>query len=244
MSLSFDRYIRRIDSRSTIRVEGEVKRVVGTIIEGKGPSIPVGGVCRIVPPHASDPIMAEAVGFRDGRLLLMPLSKCDGIEPGSTIIADRYQALVGVGADMLGRVLDGLGNPLDEGPPLRPCAMMPLYARPLNPLHRSRLQEYLDVGIRSINCLVTLAKGQRCAIMAGSGVGKSILLGMMARYTKADVNVIALIGERGREVKEFIERDLGEEGLKRSVVIAATSDTSPLVRMRGAYLAAAVGGIL
>jgi flagellum-specific ATP synthase len=241
MSLSFDRYIRRIDSRSTIRVEGEVKRVVGTIIEGKGPSIPVGGVCRIVPPHASDPIMAEAVGFRDGRLLLMPLSKCDGIEPGSTIIADRYQALVGVGADMLGRVLDGLGNPLDEGPPLRPCAMMPLYARPLNPLHRSRLQEYLDVGIRSINCLVTLAKGQRCAIMAGSGVGKSILLGMMARYTKADVNVIALIGERGREVKEFIERDLGEEGLKRSVVIAATSDTSPLVRMRGAYLAAAVG---
>ncbi|MBN2059171.1 MAG: FliI/YscN family ATPase, partial [Deltaproteobacteria bacterium] len=141
---------------------------------------------------------------------------------------------------MLGRVLDGLGNPLDNGPPVKSEVMMPIYAPPINPLQRSRITEPMDVGIRSIDCLNTLGKGQRTAIMAGSGVGKSVLLGMMARYTKADINVIGLIGERGREVREFIECDLGEEGIKRSVVIAATSDTSPLIRMRGAYLAAAV----
>lgn len=241
MTVSLERYMQRIDSSPTIRVEGQVTRVVGTIIEGNGPAMPVGGVCKILSANAPDPIMAEAVGFRDGRLLLMSLGKSEGVEPGSIIIADRYRAIVGVGSCMLGRILDGLGNPLDDGPPLIHEITMPLYAQPLNPLHRSRIREPLDMGIRSINCLSTLAKGQRTAIMSGSGVGKSVLLGMMARYTKADVNVIALIGERGREVREFIERDLGEEGLKRSVVIAATSDTSPLIRMRGAYLAAAIG---
>jgi len=241
MALSLERYIRRIDSTCPIRAEGQITKVVGTIIEGNGPAMPVGGVCQILPPNVLDPIAAEVVGFRDGRLLLMPLCKSEGVGPGSTIIADRYQATVDIGFDMLGRVLDGLGNPLDNGPSLRSGRAMPLYAQPLNPLHRPLIKEPLDVGIRSINSLVTLAKGQRTAIMAGSGVGKSVLLGMMARYTKADVNVIALIGERGREVREFIERDLGKEGLKRSVVIAATADTSPLIRMRGAYLAAAVG---
>ena len=240
MRFSLDKYSDRIDSISTIRVEGQVTKVVGTLIEGNGPAVPVGGVCQILPSNASDPIMAEAVGFRDDHLLLMPLRNSDGVEPGSIIVAERYQADVGVGRDMLGRIIDALGNPLDDGPPLRSEAVMPLYAQPKNPLQRSRIKEPLDVGIRSINCLITLAKGQRAAIMAGSGVGKSVLLGMMAKYTKADVNVIALIGERGREVREFVERDLGDEGLKRSVVIVATSDTSPLIRMRGAYLAATV----
>ena len=241
MALSLERYIQQIDSICPIRAEGQVTKVVGTIIEGNGPAMPVGGVCQILPPNVFNPIAAEVVGFREGRLLLMPLGKSEGVGPGSEIIAERYQPTVDIGVDMLGRVLDGLGNPLDDGPPLRSGKAMPLYAQPLNPLHRSRIREPLDVGIRSINSLITLAKGQRTAIMAGSGVGKSVLLGMMARYTKADVNVIALIGERGREVRECIERDLGKDGLKRSVVIAATADTSPLIRMRGAYLAAAVG---
>ncbi len=241
MSLSLERYLQRIESSPTIRVEGRVKNVVGTIIEGEGPAIPVGGICRIISPNSPEPVAAEAVGFRDDRVLLMPLCNCDGVQPGSLIFADKYEATVGVSHEMLGRIFDGLGHPLDGGPSVSPCRMMPLYAQPLNPLQRSRIREPLDVGVRAINTLVTLAKGQRCGIMAGSGVGKSVLLGMMARYTKADVNVIALIGERGREVKEFIERDLGEEGLKHSVVIAATSDTSPLIRMRGAYLAATIG---
>ena len=202
--------------------------------------MPVGGVCHILSPGLSDPIAAEVVGFRDESLLLMSLNRADGVEPGSTILAKHFAATVSVGHDMLGRILDGLGDPLDEGPKIRPVMTMPLYAQPVNPLDRSRITEPLDLGIRSINCLVTLAKGQRTAIMAGSGVGKSVLLGMMARYTDADVNVIALVGERGREVREFIEQDLGDEGLKRSVVIAATSDTSPLIRMRAAYLAATV----
>jgi len=239
---NLDRYAESIESVSPIRAEGQVIKSVGTIIEGRGPAVPVGGICRIVSPNLNSPIMAEAVGFKEGRILLMPLGKCEGIQPGGTIIAERYGARVGVGWEMLGRVLDGLGDPIDHGP-LLPSArlrQMDLYAVPVNPLERSRIREPLDVGVKSINCLATLAKGQRAAIMAGSGVGKSVLLGMMARYTKADVNVIALIGERGREVREFIERDLGGEGLKRSVVIVATSDTSPLIRMRAAYTAAAV----
>lgn len=240
MVLSLERYIDHVERGEPIQLEGKVSKVIGTIIEGTGPSMPVGGVCKIFSPLASNRVRAEVVGFREGSLLLMPLEESDGVEPGSIIIADRYGATVDVGNGMLGRVVDGLGNPIDGKGAIRKEKAIPLYAPPLNPLERSRINEPLDVGIRAINSLVTLGKGQRVAIMAGSGVGKSVLLGMMARFTKADVNVIALIGERGREVKEFIERDLGEEGLKRSVVVAATSDTSPLIRIRGAYLATAL----
>ena len=240
MGLSLEKYANTVESACPIRVEGRVTKVLGTVIEGNGPGMPIGGICHILPSSSFEPLDAEVIGFRDQSLLLMPLGKSEGVEPGSIILAKRFSALVGVGFDMLGRVLDGLGNPLDDAPPLSPVKTVPLYSRPVNPLHRSRISHPLDVGICSINCLTTLAKGQRAAIMAGSGVGKSLLLGMMAKYTKADVNVIGLIGERGREVREFIERDLGKEGLKRSVVIAATSDTSPLIRMRGAYLAAAI----
>lgn len=240
MTLSLEKYIRHVKAVQPIRIEGEVTKVVGTVIEGDGPAVPVGGMCRVLPAPDAEPIMAESVGFRDGRLLLMPLGRWEGLKPGSTILADRYEAEIGVGKGMLGRILDALGNPLDCGPPPSTDCSMPLYGQPLNPMERSRIKEPLDVGIRAINTLTTIAKGQRVAIMSGSGVGKSVLLGMMARHTKASVNVIALIGERGREVKEFVERDLGSEGLKRSVVIAATSDTSPLIRIRGAYAAAAV----
>lgn len=242
MKVCLDRYVQAVEMASPIRAEGQVTRTVGTVIEGRGPAVPVGGICHIHSPNLERPILAEAVGFKEGRILLMPLCKCEGIQPGSTIVAERFGAMLNVGPEMLGRVLDGLGAPIDQGPALDPRGLrrVPLYATPLNPLHRSRIRDPLDVGVRAINCLITLAKGQRAAIMAGSGVGKSVLLGMMAKYTKADVNVIGLIGERGREVREFIERDLGEEGLSRSVVIVATSDTSPLIRMRGAYTAAAI----
>ena len=240
MGLSLERYINLVEEAQPIQLEGKVSKVIGTVIEGTGPSMPVGGVCKVFPPGLGKPVRAEVVGFREGALLLMPLGQSDGIEPGSVIVADRYGATVDVENGMLGRVLDGLGNPIDNKGPLRKEKSVSLYTPPLNPLERLRISEPLDVGIRAINSLVTLGKGQRVAIMAGSGVGKSVLLGMMARFTKADVNVIALIGERGREVKEFIERDLGEEGLKRSVVVVATSDTSPLIRIRGAYLATAI----
>ena len=240
MKIALDRYLEKVSSICPITVEGQVTKVVGNVIEGNGPAMPVGGICQILSGNLREPISAEVIGFRDQNILLMPLEKSDGVEPGSAITAKSFTATIDVGFDMLGRVLDGLGNPLDGGLPIKAENTIPLYSHPVNPLCRNRIVQPLTVGVRSIDCLNTLAKGQRAAIMAGSGVGKSMLLGMMAKFTKADVNVIALIGERGREVKEFIERDLKNEGLKRSVVIAATSDTSPLIRMRGAYLAAAI----
>ncbi|MFO7783465.1 MAG: FliI/YscN family ATPase [Thermodesulfobacteriota bacterium] len=241
MNLSLARYFRAVESAETIMTEGRITKVVGTVLEANGPAMPVGAICRVIPLNRLTPgIPVEVIGFRDDRVLLMPLGKADGIEPGSTVVGERYHAAVEVSSDMLGRVFDGLGNPLDGGPHIAPQREMPIYAEPRNPLNRKRIKEPLDVGVRSINCLAMLAKGQRAAVMAGSGVGKSVLLGMMARYTSADVNVIGLIGERGREVREFIERDLGVEGLKRSVVIVATSDSSALSRIRGAYYCSAV----
>jgi len=240
MKISLDKYYEKIESCCPVSVEGQVTKVVGNVIEGNGPAMPIGGICNILTGNTSEPISAEVIGFRDQRLLLMPLNKSYGVEPGASILAKSYAASIDVGFDMLGRVLDGLGNPLDSGPPIKTESTIPLYSQPVNPLCRNRINEPLSVGVKSIDCLNTLAKGQRTAIMAGSGVGKSKLLGMMSKYTKADINVIGLIGERGREVREFIERDLGHEGLKRSVIIAATSDTSPLIRMRGAYLASAI----
>lgn len=240
MGLPLDCYINTIESTCPICVEGQVTKVVGTVIESNGPAMPVGGICHIFCPTLRDPVIAEVIGFREDKMLLMSLGKSEGVEPGSPIRAIGFTATANVGFDMLGRVIDGLGNPLDAGPPLGRDGTMSLYSSPLNPMNRPRIKEPLDVGIKSINSLVTLGKGQRAAIMSGSGVGKSVLLGMMAKFTNADINVIGLIGERGREVKEFIERDLGHEGLKRSVVIVATSDTSPLERIRGAYLASSV----
>jgi flagellum-specific ATP synthase len=185
-------------------------------------------------------VMAEVLGFRDNRVLLMPLEEVRGIGPGSRVIPRDQNALIGVGKGLLGRVINGLGEPIDGKGPIPIERDYPIYANSINPLLRKRIQEPLDVGIRAINGVLTVGCGQRMGIFSGSGVGKSVLLGMIAQNTNADVNVIALIGERGREVNEFIEKDLGEDGLKRSVVVVATSDHLPLIRMRGAFVATAI----
>ncbi|HON61677.1 MAG TPA: flagellum-specific ATP synthase FliI, partial [Deltaproteobacteria bacterium] len=236
----FAKHIASLKDTDPIQVRGKVTNIVGLVVEGHGPGSCMGGMCEIYSKGVSGSIMAEVVGFRDKRVLLMPLGDLGGIGPGSTIIARKSNPSVKVGDELLGRVIDGMGNPLDGKGSLTLGQEMPLYGRTINPLKKKRITEPLDLGIAAINGVLTIGKGQRMAIMAGSGVGKSVLMGMMARHTQADVNVIALIGERGREVKEFIERDLGPEGLKRSVVIAAISDQPALIRIRGAYLATTV----
>ena len=230
-----------IKEADPIKVYGRVDKGVGLVIEGLGPRANIGDVCLIQPSDLVNGtfVEAEVIGFREDRILLMPLQEMRGIGPGSRIIARGRQRYVRVGEELLGRVLDGLGNPMDGKGQIN-GQLYPIYQEPINPLLRRRILTPLDLGIRAINTLLTCGKGQRIGIMAGSGVGKSVLLGMMARNTEADVNVIALIGERGREVREFLEKDLGEEGLKRSVLVVATSDTSPLARLRGAFVAIAV----
>ena len=238
--MNFSTCIRTVEKTPLVSVQGRVSQVVGMVIESKGPGIPVGSICEVDVFRGREQVLAEVVGFREGKVLLMPLGEMRGIEPGSKIRLVGGQARVPVSEALLGRVIDGLGNPVDNKGLPEIKQQYPLYAEPLNPMRRQRILEPVDVGVRAINGLLTLGKGQRIGIMAGSGVGKSTLLGMIAKHTAADISVIALIGERGRELKDFIERDLGEEGLARSVVIVATSDQPPLVRMRGAYLAMAV----
>jgi flagellum-specific ATP synthase len=223
-----------------VSIKGRVNQVIGMVIESKGPGIPVGSICEVDIFRGKTKIPAEVVGFREGRVLLMPLGEMRGVEPGSALRLIGGQATVEVSDSLLGRIIDGLGNPMDGKGPLPLGKPYPLYAEPLNPMERERISEPVDVGVRAINGMLTLGKGQRIGIMSGSGVGKSTLLGMIAKHTAADISVIALIGERGRELKDFIERDLGPEGLARSVVVVATSDQPPLVRMRGAYLAMAI----
>ncbi len=234
-------YLECVEQVDPITVNGKVTRLVGLIIEGHGPGSHIGSICKVFPKDPRrEAFTAEVVGFRDNRVLLMPLGDTQGVGPGSHIVALGESAAIPVCDDLTGRVLDGRGIPMDGGAAIYSDATYPLYAEPINPLARARITEPMDVGIRAINGLLTLGKGQRIGIFAGSGVGKSTLLGMIARNTSADISVIALIGERGREVREFIEKDLGTEGLKRSVVVVATSDQPPLIRMRGAYVATAV----
>jgi len=209
---SLRKYHQVLEEVKSIVACGRVTQVLGLVIEAEGPALKVGDLCQIKASYKE--ILAEVSGFRKDRLLLTPLGETLGIEPGDRVYACGAPEAK-VGRELLGRVVNALGEPIDG----RPLSFMrksySLYNEPLKPFERERIKEPLDVGIRAINALLTLGKGQRMAIMAGSGVGKSTLLGMMARHTKAEVNVIALIGERGREVREFIERDLGEEGLKR-----------------------------
>ncbi len=232
-------YTKDIEALPTFNVEGKVNQVIGLVIEASLPQGQVGELCEIYTQDGGI-MQAEVVGFKGDRVLLMPLSELVGISPGSRVRKCPRPMSIPVGPQLLGRVLDGLGNPIDGKGPLRMENRQPVYNTPPNPLARKRIHEPLSTGIKSIDGLLTLGKGQRVGIFAGSGVGKSVLLGMIARYTSAEVNVIGLIGERGREVREFIERDLGEEGLKRSVVIAATSDQAALVRVKGALIATAV----
>jgi len=229
-----------LEAINPLRVYGKVSRVVGIVIEGIGPGSSVGSLCEIYPHGCKNPITAEVVGFQKSRVFLMPIGPINGIAPGSRIVALKTRPTVPVSTMMLGRVLDGMGNPIDDKGPLDCDCEYPLYVDPINPLKRAIITEPLDVGVKAINGLLTCGKGQRMGIFAGSGVGKSILLGMIAKNTRADVTVIGLVGERGREVREFIERDLGPNGLAKAVVVAATSDQPPLIRMRGAYVATAI----
>lgn len=225
-----------------MRIFGKVSKVVGLVAEGSGMTAPLGAVCHMLSGSGENgtPVPAEVVGFRDNKLLFMPYGDMRGIQPGSLIRNTSLPPIFPVGSELLGRTLDAFGKPLDHKPEITPERTVSLYANPPSPLERPRITDPLDVGVRTINALLTLGKGQRMGIMAGSGVGKSTLMGMMARYTAADVNVIGLVGERGREVVEFMEKDLGKEGMARSVLVVATSDQSPLVRIRAAYAATAV----
>ena len=233
-------YFQLIQETQTIKRYGRINQVIGLVIEGTGPVVAIGDMCHIYVDSKKVAVPAETVGFRDHKVLLMPLGELRGIEPGCKIIPLGFPAQAPVGKNLLGRVLDGMGNPVDDKGGLSFERECPLYARPSSAVLRKRITQPIDVGIRAINALLTIGKGQRMAIFSGSGVGKSTLLGMMARHTTAEVSVIALVGERGREVREFIEKDLGADGLRRSVLIVATSDQHPLLRMRGAYLATAI----
>ena len=239
-SIDLSRYEKLLERINPIRIHGKVSEIVGLMVEGNGPAASIGDICGIVPVNGDHPLEAEVVGFRNGRVLLMPLQSIQGLGPGCKILSLGRKAAVGVGNSLLGRVIDGLGNPIDNKGPIDFTDEYPIYSDPINPLDRGRIIEPMDLGIRALNALFTCGKGQRMGIFAGSGVGKSVLMGMIALNTKADVNVIGLIGERGREVREFLEKNLGEEGLKRSVVVVAASDMHPLVRMRAAYVATAV----
>ena len=238
--LDFAPYLSLLKGVKPLSLEGRVTKVVGLVIEGDGPAASVGEVCRIYPTDGRPPIEAEVVGFREGVIQLMPVGEMVGLTPGSRILSTGSPALVGVGPELLGRVVDGLGNVIDGKGPITIADRYKVHARPGNPMDRGRITEPMDVGVKAINALLTIGQGQRVGIFAGSGVGKSTLLGMIARHMKADVNVIALIGERGREVMEFIDKDLGPEGMARSVVVAATSEQPALVRMRGAYVGTAI----
>jgi len=219
---------------------GKVSKVVGLTIESDGPEVDIGELCMLHASKGKRIIQAEVVGFKDNKVLLMPLGEMTGVGPGNLVVASDSVLKVGVGDDLKGRVLNGLGCPIDNGEPFRPSRYYPINSTPPHPLNRKRITEPLPLGIKAIDGLLTVGKGQRIGIFAGSGVGKSTILGMIARNTKADVNVIALIGERGREVREFLERDLREEGLARSVVVVATSDQPALVRLKGAMVATAI----
>ncbi|MBQ6975283.1 MAG: flagellar protein export ATPase FliI [Selenomonadaceae bacterium] len=239
--INLQKYRDAIEECRTIKLTGKVTQVVGLVIETQGPTVSVGELCYIYPKKAdSPPIPAEVVGFRQGRVMLMPVGEMHGVGPGCEVVAAQKMLQVKVGDELLGRVLDGLGNPMDGKGPLLTKIEYPLQAPPPPPLTRPRINQSLYVGVRAIDGLMTLGDGQRIGIMAGSGVGKSTLLSMIARNTEADISVIALIGERGREVRDFIERDLGEEGLKRAVVVVATSDQPALVRIKGAMTATAI----
>lgn len=225
---------------------GKLAKSVGLTFEGYLPGASIGSIVRISPNHA-DPsvgVEAEVIGFKDKRVIMMPLDDARGMSNTSLVTLTEGEASISVGDFLLGRVIDGKGEPIDQKGAVTRGAKNPerrgIYGTPINPLDRACIEQPLDLGIRAINGLITCGKGQRMGIMAGSGVGKSVLLGMMARNTKADVNVIALVGERGREVREFIERDLGPEGLARSVVVVSTSEKSPLLRMRCAFVATTI----
>ncbi|HPF04607.1 MAG TPA: FliI/YscN family ATPase [Spirochaetota bacterium] len=233
------KYKEIIDEVEVIKFTGHVERIVGLTIESVGPAVKYGDLCRIKTGE-SQYLYTEVVGFNRNRVILMPIGDMKGVVPGAEVYAVGTSLMVPVGRELLGRVISGIGKPLDGKGEIFARTKYPVEGREINPLNRTVITEPLSVGVRAIDGLITVGRGQRIGIFSGSGVGKSTLLGMISRYTDADVNVIALIGERGREVKDFVEKELGPEGLKRSIVVAATSDQPPMLRLRGAFLAHAI----
>lgn len=233
----YEQYLEHIDP---IRVNGRVSQVIGLVIESTGPNTSLGEVCLIKSRTGEVVCHSEVVGFRDNKVLSMVLGDASKVSQGSEIIATGRTLSVHLGDDLLGRVIDGLGNPIDGKGEIHYQETRSIYSTPPNPLERKLINEPMITGIRSVDTLVTCGKGQRVGIFSGSGVGKSVMLGMIARNTRADVNVIALVGERGREVGEFIERELGPDGLRRSVVVVATSDQSALIRLKAAMMATTI----
>ncbi|MGB5491700.1 MAG: flagellar protein export ATPase FliI [Woeseiaceae bacterium] len=230
---------RAYDDKPGLVVEGVLRRTVGLAMEAEGCHATLGGRCDVVAADGRH-VETEVVGFSGERLFLMPVADMRGVSPNARVIPVSGSPEVVVGDDLLGRVLDGRGNPLDGGKPIVRGKTVPLMGESINPLNRQPIRTQLDVGIRSINSLLSIGRGQRMGLFAGSGVGKSMLLSMMTRNTEADVVVVGLVGERGREVQEFIDHSLGPEGMKRAVVVATPADDTPLMRMHGAWLTAAI----
>ena len=240
MSWNKNKYLDIINKTETIKEIGKITEIIGLTIESDGPKSSIGDLCYIYNNFGDEPTLAEVVGFRKDKILLMPLGSPDGIRPGALVVNTGEAMKIGVGNQLIGRVLDGLGRPIDTLGDIRFSEYKSTQADAINPLKRKRITEPLSLGIKSIDGFATVGKGQRLGIFAGSGVGKSTTLGMMAKNTSADLNVIALIGERGREVKEFIEEILGTEGMKRSIVIAATSEQPSLVKIKAAFVATSI----
>lgn len=240
MTLNIREKIQSLDTLQSCEVTGVVTQVIGLVIESTPMSIPVGSPCVIESVTGNDRVEAEVVGFRGDTTLLMAHSELRGICPGDRIRCFSTTQRVEIGEHLLGNVLDGRGNPVGKDARLCRVDTCPVYGPAPDPLTRRRITEPLGTGIRAIDGLITLGKGQRMGIFSGTGVGKSVLMGMIARYTSADVNVIALVGERGREVREFLEKDLGEDGMKRSVVVVSTSDKPALQRVKAVFVATAI----
>lgn len=239
--INFEKYQKNLNQTSTVKVKGRVNELVGLVAKAVIPNVKVGELCLIDAGHGQK-IKAEVVGFKENEVLLMPLGNLEGIAPGSEVTATGDCLKVPVGSNLLGRVLDGLGEPLDSETkgPLLCDEFYPVHAEPPDPMKRQRVLKHISVGVKAIDSVLTCGEGQRVGLFAAAGVGKSTTIGMIARNTEADIIVIGLIGERGREVRDFLEHDLGEEGLKRSVIICATSDQPSLVRAKAAYAATAV----
>ncbi|MGI5911147.1 MAG: flagellar protein export ATPase FliI [Syntrophomonadaceae bacterium] len=235
------KYMEALNNVSTCQLKGRISQAIGLTLEASGPQVKLGELCYIKTNHTGRQLVpSEVVGFKDKKILLMPLGNLEGIGPGSELLATGSTLKVQVGMQLQGRVLNGLGETIDERGGINSKLTYPVMNSPPSPLKRQRITQVMPVGVKAIDGLITVGKGQRIGIMSGSGVGKSTLIGMIARNTEADINVIALIGERGREVRDFLEKDLGDEGLAKSVVVVATSDQPAMVRLKGAFVATSI----
>jgi len=238
--IDINKYTKAVKEKRFIKYTGKITKVTGLTIESNGPMATIGELCYIYPHNSNEPVLSEVVGFRDEKILLMPLGDMEGIASGSVVVGSGKTLMVNVGEELVGRVLDGLGNPIDKLGSIKSNKHYPVSNSPPSPLDRTIISEPLPLGVKAIDGLLTCGKGQRVGIFAGSGVGKSTLMGMIARNSTADINVIGLIGERGREVNEFLKNDLMDEGLKKSVVVVVTSDQPALIRVKGAMVTTAI----